>query len=274
MFLLPRTPSYQTKLKEKRGQGKGKDYIPWHKVQEVPSKGRSTTMFSWSVDREHHLLSDLERSYFYILDWSDQVTDIREQYPILPLEKTIIIAERLGIKHPALNNRKPPEQVVTTDFLVNVGDRLFARSIKYMKDLADRRTIEKLQIEQTFWEEQGVDWGIVTEIEIPKNIVDNIQFLHKAYYEEQLPAELSKTHILRIEKAIWERLHDEQSLSHACMEVDALLGLEDGTSLYLVRHFLAIKKWKVDMTIRINPSLPIKLISEDNNCLFASDGGA
>lgn len=36
----------------------------------------------------HHFLSKLETNYFYWLDWSPIVSDIREQYPLLPLEET------------------------------------------------------------------------------------------------------------------------------------------------------------------------------------------
>ncbi len=43
----------------------------------------------------------MERNYFYLTEFSDAVLDIREQFPLLPQEETIVIAEELGIKHPA-----------------------------------------------------------------------------------------------------------------------------------------------------------------------------
>ncbi len=46
--------------------------------------------------------------------------DIREQFPLLPIEETIIIAEELGIKHPTDPNTGEPV-VMTTDFLVTVS---------------------------------------------------------------------------------------------------------------------------------------------------------
>ncbi|HZG59705.1 MAG TPA: TnsA endonuclease N-terminal domain-containing protein [Anoxybacillus sp.] len=69
------------------------------------------------VKREYHFLSDLERYFFYILEWQDSVIDIREQYPILDVEKTVEIAELLGFAHP-----KDPKTkiniVMTVDFMI------------------------------------------------------------------------------------------------------------------------------------------------------------
>ncbi|MGQ4650351.1 hypothetical protein [Lyngbya aestuarii] len=95
---------FERYLKEGRGQGSGKDYKPWHRVREVPSKGRSSRPPSWKTNREHHLLSDNETRLFYLFEWSDAVTDIREQYPLLDLELAMSIAEEMGIKYPTQNN--------------------------------------------------------------------------------------------------------------------------------------------------------------------------
>ncbi|WP_233882598.1 hypothetical protein [Brevibacillus laterosporus] len=74
----------EKRIKEGRGQGYGREYIPWLLIQDVPSSGRATRIHGWKTNRFHHVHSDLERSYFYILEWSDIVTDIREQFPLLP----------------------------------------------------------------------------------------------------------------------------------------------------------------------------------------------
>jgi hypothetical protein len=89
-----------TRIKDGKGQGFGVDYKPWLTIHDVPSNGVVTRMDSWTVGRIHHFMSIFERRYFYMVDWSDQITDIREQYPCLPLERTIEIAKELGVKHP------------------------------------------------------------------------------------------------------------------------------------------------------------------------------
>lgn len=102
-------------IKEGRGSGVGIDYKPWLKIQDVSSLGRSTRLKGIKTNRQHEFLSDLERNYFYLTEYSDEVIDIREQFPLLPLEETIVIADELGIKHPTdLKTGKPI--VMTTDF--------------------------------------------------------------------------------------------------------------------------------------------------------------
>lgn len=68
----------------------------------------------------------MERNYYYLTEYSDFVVDIREQFPLLPLEETIVIAYELGIKHP-IDPKKHEPIVVTTDFLLTVdkGDGFF-----------------------------------------------------------------------------------------------------------------------------------------------------
>jgi hypothetical protein len=63
-------------------------------------------------------LSDIEWRLFLHLDWCDEVSDIREQFP---LDRAITrrIAEELGIRHPTNRTTKTP-LVMTTNFLVDL----------------------------------------------------------------------------------------------------------------------------------------------------------
>jgi len=81
----------EKRLKEGRGQGKGGNYNPWLHIQDVASQGLVTRIKGRKTGRVHHLLSKFETEYFYALEWSDVVTDIREQYPLLPLKETLEI---------------------------------------------------------------------------------------------------------------------------------------------------------------------------------------
>lgn len=90
--------------KEGRGKGAGADYKPWLTVQDVPSTGRSTRLLGIHTGRTHHLLSDIERSLFYRLDWEDSVVDIREQFP-LDRSTTALIAQYCNIPPSPLSRR-------------------------------------------------------------------------------------------------------------------------------------------------------------------------
>lgn len=75
--------AYRKHLRAGRGQGIGASYIPWILVQDFSSKGMAARVQGAKTGRAHHLMSNLETNFFFILDWSDDVLDIREQYPLL-----------------------------------------------------------------------------------------------------------------------------------------------------------------------------------------------
>jgi len=58
---------FERYVKEGRGQGRGKNYQPWIKIQDFPSKGRVSRPPGWKTNREHHLFSDNEKRYFICL---------------------------------------------------------------------------------------------------------------------------------------------------------------------------------------------------------------
>lgn len=70
------------RIKEKRGQGTGKDYRSWLYVHEVPFQGRSQRIYFHRTQRIHHLLSDIEQAVFLMLEWNNSIFDIREQIPL------------------------------------------------------------------------------------------------------------------------------------------------------------------------------------------------
>ncbi|WP_293070883.1 TnsA endonuclease N-terminal domain-containing protein [Okeania sp. SIO2B3] len=140
---------YERYLKEGRGQGKGKNYIPWIKIQDIPSEGRSHRIPGWKTGRIHHLLSDQEKRAFYLFEWSDLVIDIREQYPLLDLDLAMSIADEMNIKYPEDPKHHTP-YVLTTDFMITVEQEKqpvqVARTIKSTKELEKKRTMVEVLI--------------------------------------------------------------------------------------------------------------------------------
>src|SRR5262245_20959092 len=163
------------------GQGEGATYKPWLRVQDIPSLGRVHRVKGWKHGRVHHLLSDLEARVFFIYEWSLQIIDIREQYPLLPLDETLAIAKECGVAHAADIRSKQP-MVMTTDFVLTVKKDLAtiyrARTVKYAADLIKVRTLEKLEIERRYWQARGVDWRIVTEQQAAIALAQNVKWVH------------------------------------------------------------------------------------------------
>lgn len=252
------------KIKQGRGQGKGKDYKPWLRVQDGPSEGFLIRLKGWTTDRVHHLLSRQEEAYLYLLDCQEKVLDIREQFPLFPLERTVEIARRLGIKHPTRPGTDFPI-VMTTDFLINVRDgdeeKLLARTVKPAERLTNR-VLEKFEIERTYWVERGVDWGIVTDRELEKKsaFIKNIEKLHASWHCENLPCDALE-YLREIEAALFDRMiGGTVSLAKAAIQVDEVFGLAPGTSLAAARHFFARGKWGTDMNKPLKFSKPMKIV--------------
>lgn len=248
--------------KEGRGEGSGASYKPWLTIQDVPSTGRSHRLRGWKTGRIHHLLSDIECGLFYLFDWSEVVRDIREQFPI-DRQVTQRIATQLGIKHPADTATKTP-LVMTTDIVVDVvRDGRFvtlARAVKPADLLDTPRIIEKLEIERRYWSERGVDWGIVTERDIPPTIVRNIAWVHNFISLNDLrqpyPSYLTeKATLVRQEIGGWMT---DQPLRHFCGTMDAHLAMSAGTCLMLVRHLLATKVITCDMSEPLDDTASVR----------------
>lgn len=70
----------------------------------------------------------MELSYFYLFDWSDNVYDIREQYPILEMPDVIEIADKAGIRYP-FDNVSGFTYVLTSDFLITTLKGEIVRSL-------------------------------------------------------------------------------------------------------------------------------------------------
>lgn len=170
---LPLNKKDQKRLKEKRGSGTGIDYNPFIHIQELSSSGESIRVKSATVGRLHHLLSGIEFSAFLLFDWSNDVLDIREQYPI-PLQDSLAICRQLGIRHPQV---KGELTIVTTDFLLNKKDNVAAFAVKQTTELNNLRTLEKLQIEKTFCEYNHIEWKMFTEKEISHGFKENLKWI-------------------------------------------------------------------------------------------------
>lgn len=258
------------RIQDGRGAGRGKDYLPWLFIHDVPSKGLAWRRKGWKTGRPHHLLSNREDDFFLIQEWNLAVTDIREQYPLLPLEETLTIAEQCGIRHPSVRHPKKPGEyipvVMTTDFVLTISEGLNhfdrARTIKYAQDLQSQRTLEKLEIERRYWAKRNIDWAIVTEREISRIFAQNVRLLHKHLRIEDRVA-LPETTLRKAAMMMTsETLQSTYSLSYIALACDERLHLQPGTCLTVAYHLLATRQWKIDMSVPIQPGNRLILLNE------------
>lgn len=258
-------------IKEGYGSGIGSEYKPWIKIQDVPSLGRVTRVKGIKTNRQHELLSDMERNYFYILEYSNNVKDIREQFPLLPQDDTISIADELGLRHPK-NPETGEDIVMTTDFLITVftedGIKEVARTIKSKDDLLDKRILEKFEIERVFWKKRNIDWAIVTEEEIYKTIAHNISFI-QGYRDIKNVDGFTELDSLEIQDLVYEFIRrivdDKRSVRAVSLEFDNDMNLESGCGLSIFKYLVINKIIEIDISkkIDVNKNIPILSISRD-----------
>lgn len=253
----------ENRILKGRGGGERESYIPFIQAHDnkIASEGWITRHLGWKTRRIHHTLSNHERDYLYFLEWHDEVIDIREQYPLLPQERTEEIAEMLGIKHPHLEG---VPVVMTTDFLITLatrkGPKNIVRTVKPASRLS-KRTLELFEIERRFFMEQGIDWRIVTENSLPKVLIRNVDWLCEAKYLDQI-ADVDEELINLIKQDLLEHLikgAGTTNISKLCLHFDKVVGLKNGSAQFIMQHMIVNKKWGIDMNTPIKESMPLKV---------------
>lgn len=242
------TAKFERYRKERRGEGSGENYIPWNKIQELHSTGRVSRSPSWKTNRVHHLFDDREIDLFYLFEWSDSIVDIREQFPLIDLDLAMNIATEMGIEYPKDTKSGTPNVLVTTFMLVvKEGDQIVkkARTFKQIKNLGTK-VAEILELEKRYFAAKEIDWGIITEKEIPTLLVENIEWIHSSYKLEA--AGVSVEELRDVANILKSKLNTiDSTINKVTTSLDKNMNLDDGTCLSLFKHLLAKKEIIMDM---------------------------
>ncbi|MCL2816094.1 MAG: TnsA endonuclease N-terminal domain-containing protein [Oscillospiraceae bacterium] len=230
---------YERYVREGRGQGVGADYKPWIVIQDFASKGMVSRVVGTTTGRVHHLMSNLEMQLFYLLDWSDGVTDIREQYPLSDLSEAINIAENKRIRYP-YDSKSGFPYVMTSDFYIDTQQGASVLSVKPSSELLKPRVREKLEIEHRYWSERGVTWCIITEHEINRTKATNIEWLAQAKDLGVFGLSESMQNAC-IEYFLANYSNIRYSLSRLFTEIERLFNLVSGMGLNIFKH---LAYWK------------------------------
>ncbi|GAB1107344.1 transposase [Shewanella algae] len=241
---------FQRALKQKYGLGEGDEYTPWIRVQDVKSHGNSAKIDGLKANRTHHTLSEHESCFFYLAEFSESVIDIREQFPLLPLDISIKIAQTLGVDHPINpKSRDRSVNIMTTDFILTrtCGFKIWyeAVSVKPAAELRDKRIAEKLEIERLWWQLQGIPFHIFVMTEQNKIQSRNIQWFtsplrHGVSFPDDL-MEQAKAHIC----------FGTVMIEVLCNTLVLELGMEQEDALLLFKVLLATKQVVVDLDMPI-----------------------
>ena len=245
--------SIQRKIREGYGRGEGLNYKPWFTGHEFASQGKYIRLLGRTIPRLYVFVSQLEADAFVIYDSMSDVVDIYEQY-YLDLPITLKIADELHIRHPRIRSTLHP---VTADIVVKRSDQsFFARSIKTSKDLDDERTVQKLNIEQSYFQRLGIDWKIVTENEINRDYVQNLQWL---YYEPGFRDVLGDhPPYFQCQEVVYQMLtEDHLPLYQIIPAVEDAYAFPEGTCMLIFKELVRKKRIHIDLTKPINKLDPL-----------------
>lgn len=254
---------YERFIKEGRGQGESKSYKPWLTINDFPSLGRATRIKGWKTNRVHHFFSDLQTRYFYILDWSSEVRDIREHFPLLNIEETI--SDSNGLNFDAFKDKETGfPYVVSTTFLITVninnsGLKYIARYVKTSSELEKKLVQDNMEMQRRYWKEKGIDWGVVTNKDIPIIKAKNIEWIHSSLNLQDRG--LSTEDEIEVGSLLKEFLKDSIfPLRKTFMVFDKNYGLEVGTALAVFKYLIASREVVVDMNKKIDLNLPVNQV--------------
>lgn len=249
--------SDKARLREKRGQGFGENYKSWILPHEVPSDGRSHKILGWKHNRVYYLLSDGELWAFLIFQMEDNVLDIREQFPLLPIEKTLKIADQMAIVHPPKYRSDPNKKtVITSDFnlLVREGKEVkeIVRTIKTESDYEKPRTQEKLLIEKEYWSQKGIDWGVILHSEKCKIIGRNIYSIYQDYFWND-KMQFSEEELNWLKYKFKDKLiESNDDVIKVTSDFERLMDWEEGEGLSFFKYLITHKEVKVDFGKKFN----------------------
>jgi hypothetical protein len=257
--LGPETPALiERMIKAGRGRGTLASYLPWINVGEIRSSGEQRKVIGRKTGRVHHYLSRGESYHHLLAEFNEKVVDIREQYPILPVDHTLEIARDLGIKHPSFGGYP---KVITFDFLLTVQNgktyRQHVRSIKRSEDLAKPRVVEKLRLEQQISAKLGFQYEIVTEKNMPPILNANLKFLWTwTFLTRPLPD--------RVEQQAFVQalcLQDlDEPLGIVLAQTADRLGIARSLAIWMFQYCAWVKAIKLDLNaplslVKVHPGL-------------------
>ena len=197
--------SQKTKRKQRRGKGRGAEYRPEIRVNEMKGHlGTHIVQRDHKTKRDMHFLSQGEAMLYNILRFEDTVVDIREQYP-LPIESTEIIAAQIGKRHPMVRGEKVP---FTIDILADFADghseafSVKASESEFTKNLSQ---VENVYIMKLYCESVGIPFHQVYTDKINRAYAENISRI--LYYWDP--------DVVEDKVGLFKHL-----LAHKCIEID------------------------------------------------------
>jgi len=121
-----------------------------------------------------------------------------------------------------------------------------------------KRTLEKLEIERRYWESKNIQWKIITDKEINKTVVSNIEMFREIYANGMDTSWITEQDINFIGNSLNNK---ELTLSQAFKNFRK----DKNNALLIFKHLVTTHRIKVNLKTQINMNTKIKYIVGDIN---------
>lgn len=227
------------------------------KITTFSSLGRSSRIYSHKTKQIHHLLSDNQLRFFLLLEWSDKVIDIKSNVYMDNLQQYLGEEIEYLRLDKFMNKENGKIYDLYTSFLINVDKDThkedIAISIKNSSNLNTKTTIEKLEIERRYWRAKGIKFYIITDKEINKIEVDNINWCRETLIDKSI----EDKNKLALELYNFIKMYKGEILNDTLHLFDSINDIKTGTALFMFRYLIAIKKIEINMKEKLILDKPI-----------------
>lgn len=218
-------------------------YISFIKTQDIKSVGaKSRTPDYEKPGQDRNLLSTNERLFFLRLLFDKKITVIKEQYPLLPVERAMAVATELDVKYPTYPYSVNVPVVMTCDFYC---ETIFGTKVVYSikderatsKEISKKKLSNldnKLKIDKLFWISQGVEWHLILSSSIKNTFTTNLEKLAPFIIINSKLAFLLPLWLTEFSANLSQ--YKEESLSSLLMKTTQLISLEYGEVIALFQH--------------------------------------
>ena len=246
--------------REKNAQDTG--YYSFLTTQDVKSDGSKNRSPDFeNPHRDRNFLSLNECLYYLVLLFDPRIKTIKEQYPLLEVERTQYIAKELGLRHSTYPFSRNVPIVMTSDFLCDtVYRKQVVYSVKDERAFDDEELKDEFQknqkIEKAFWTTQNIGWHLIRSKEIKNIFTENLE---KIVVDLRLGDELSLVFNQWIMFIInnWSKHYFEPTI-HLFDKTSTLFGISYEQAISLFQHAVWHRYIKMDLrkllNYRLSPS--------------------
>ncbi|WP_321900185.1 PDDEXK family nuclease, partial [Paraburkholderia heleia] len=150
-------------------------------LKELPTSGTAAVVHGIRVSRNYELIDRKSTAIFYLLERRQTISDIRERWPILDLNRTLQLAYEFDVVHPC---RAGVPEPLTLDFLITdqTAEKTYkAINLFHGENSLDERERSLMRIRQAWCKEKGVDWVLVDNSPISETVIQTLRFIRTWY---------------------------------------------------------------------------------------------